>query len=89
MPWVTFSLSLFPYPLHPFFPSTPFQQSSTPADGSGSTTADHGGGTPGEQTQALGAASVYEWGTIAPSPPTPPADRGGTKSPNGIKEEDL
>lgn len=69
-PWVTFFLSLFPYPPHPL-PFTPIQQPSTPADGWGSTTADHGGGTPGEQTQAPWAASVYEWVTITPSPPHP------------------
>lgn len=33
-------------------PLTSIQQSSAPADGLGSTRADHGGGTPGEQTQA-------------------------------------
>lgn len=69
---------------------TPIQQSSTPADGPGSTTPDHGGGTPGEQTQAPRAASVCEWVTITPTPPppTPPADRGGgTQSPKGIKEK--
>lgn len=77
IPWVTFFLSP-PPPNTPLF--SPSQQSSTSADGLGSTTADHGGGTPAEQTQAPGAASVYEWVTLTPSPPTPPADgEGGHK----------
>lgn len=46
--------------------------------------AGHGGGPPGEHTQTLQTASVYEWANNCPSPPTATADRGRRrdKSPN-------